>query len=138
LLASWFARVATLLVLAGLAPVALACYALPQTQPVAQLWWRALLGCLAVPLLQAVAFSSGVDLVLNPDHNLSGELGISVTDVVNLFMVLCLLVLTVRIPRLVARHVSQRGAASTAGVIVRAVLVQSLGRHLPGARRLIR
>ena len=36
LLVSWFARVAVLIVLAGIAPVALACYSLPQTQPPCQ------------------------------------------------------------------------------------------------------
>jgi hypothetical protein len=141
LLAGWFSRIATLLVLGALAPIALACYALPQTQPAAQLWWRALLVCLAVPLLQGIAFSAGVDLILDPAHSLSTQLGAPgpVIDMFNLFLVLCLLVTTVRIPRLVARYATQRGAAmSPVGLIVRTVLVQSVARRVPGARSLVR
>src|SRR5512139_3765162 len=69
LLVGWFTRIATLIVLAGLAPLALACHALPHTQAVAALWWRSLLGCLATPVLQAIFFSTGVDLLLDPEHN---------------------------------------------------------------------
>jgi hypothetical protein len=138
LLFAWMARVVTLLVLAGLAPVALACYALPQTEPAAVLWWRVLLGTLATPLLQAVAFSAGVDLLVNPDHNLPDLLGSPTNGVVNLFFVACLLGLTARIPRLVARYAGTRSQTSTAGLVVRAVIVQSVTRRVPGARRLVR
>ena len=141
LLASWFFRIAALLLIAGLAPVAMACYALPQTQPAAQLWWRALLGCLAVPLLQGATFAMGVDLILNPEHTLSTEFGAPrpLIDMFNLFLVLCLLVTTVRIPRLVAAYAGQRGpATSTAGLVIRAVLMQNVARRVPGARRLVR
>jgi hypothetical protein len=141
LFASWYFRIATLLLLGGLAPVAMACYVLPYTQPLAQLWWRALLGCLAVPLLQGSAFAMGVDLILNPEHTLSTELGAatSLIDMVNLFLVLCLLVTTVRIPRLVAAYAGQRGPAmSTAGLVIRSVIVQNLTRPVPGARRIVR
>jgi hypothetical protein len=140
LLMGWAGRVATLLFLAGLAPVAWACYALPQTQPAAQVWWRALIGCLAVPLLQGITFSVGVDLILDPDHNLSNELDApaAALDVLNLFLVLSVLVVTVRIPKLVARYVTQRSAMSPIGVVVRAVLVHAVARRVPGARRIVR
>jgi hypothetical protein len=139
LLFSWFARVATLLVLAGTAPIALACYALPHTQPVADLWWRALLGVLATPLLQGVAFSTGVDLLLDPSGNFAIAAGLPVgSDTLNLFLIACLLVVTVRIPRMVARYVAQGGRGmSTAGVLLRAVVIQTVTRHvpIPGLRR---
>ena len=140
LLMNWFFRIATLLVLAGLSPIALACYALPQTQPAAQLWWRSLLACLAVPLLQGVAFSSGIDLILNPAHTLPGVLGVagSGIEMFNLFLVLCLLMLTVRVPRLVARYAAQSPPMSTVGLVVRTVLVQAVARRVPGTRRLVR
>jgi hypothetical protein len=142
LLFTWFARIAALLVLAGTAPVALACYALPHTQPVAALWWRTLLEVLATPLLQGVAFSVGVDLLLDPNQNLAVSAGLPVgSDAVNLFLIACLLVITVRIPRLVARYLSTPGRGmTTAGVLVRAVLIQTVTRRLPipGARRLLR
>jgi hypothetical protein len=142
LLFSWFARIATLLVLAGLAPIALACYGLPHTQPVADLWWRVLLGTLATPLLQGVAFSAGVDLLLDPGHNLAVAAGLPVgSDAFNLFLIACLLMVTVRIPRLVARYTAQGGRGmTTAGVVLRAVVIQTVTRRIPvpGVRRLAR
>jgi hypothetical protein len=139
LLVGWFARIATLIVLAGIAPVALACYALPHTQAVAGLWWRSLLGCLATPLLQAIFFTTGVDLLLDPEHNAPILLGLpsgASTDVFNLFIAACLLMVTVRIPKLVGRYVTRGGQVSTAGVVLRAVVIQSITRrmHIPGRR----
>ncbi len=142
LLVGWFARVATLIVLAGIAPVALACHALPQTQAAAALWWRALLGCLATPVLQAIFFSTGVELLLDPDRNvqillLGAGPATASTDIFNLFIAACLLWVTVRIPKLVARYVTRGGQMSTAGVVLRAVVVQSITRRLriPTGRR---
>lgn len=133
LLVGWFVRVATLIVLAGIAPVALACYALPHTQAAAGLWWRSLLGCLATPLLQATFFSTGVNLLLDPRNNAPILLGLPAgasTDVFNLFIAACLLMVTVRIPKLVGRYVARGGQVSPAGVVLRAVVVQSITRHL--------
>jgi hypothetical protein len=141
LLVGWFGRIATLIILAGIAPVALACYALPQTQSAAALWWRSLLGCLATPVLQAIVFTTGVNLLLDPDHNVpigfldTGPITAN-TDVFNLFIVACLLGLTVRIPKMVGRYVTRGGQASTAGVVLRAVILQSITRsmRIPGRR----
>jgi hypothetical protein len=135
---AWFVRVAVLLIVAGTAPIALACYALPQTQPVAQLWWRTLLSALAIPVLQGVTFAAGVDMLLDPDHASPLILELSRSNVANLVMVACLLTVIVRIPRLMARYASHGGSMSTAGVLVRAVVIQSVGRRLPGAGRILR
>lgn len=139
LLVGWFARIATLIVLAGIAPVALACYALPQTQAAGGFWWRSLLGCLATPTLQAVFFTTGVDLLVDPEHNVPILLGLpggASTDVFNLFIAACLLLVTVRIPKLVGRYVTRGGQMSTAGVVLRAVIIQSVTRRVraPGHR----
>ena len=83
-----------------------------ETQPAAQLWWRSLLGCLSIPVLQAIFFSTGVDLLLSPDHNIpilllgAGAGPTPSTDVFNLFIAACLLWVTVRIPRLIGRYVT--------------------------------
>ena len=136
LLASWIVRIGVLIVLAAVAPVALACYCLPYTQPAAQLWWRTLLACLATPVLQAVSFSSGINLLLEPEGNLPVLIGLAPgtpsMDMFNLFVILCLLWLTVRIPRLMSRWVTRQGGqTSMAGVVLRAVVIQSATRRLP-------
>jgi hypothetical protein len=139
-------RMSTLLLLAGVAPVALACHGLPQTQQVAVVWWRALIGVLTTPVLQGIAFSVGVDLMLNPDHTLHGALGMTgmqaqAVAAMNLVLLTCLLLVTVRIPRLVARYVmAPCGSSGGIGVVIRAVLVQTLLRRIPvpGLRRLVR
>jgi hypothetical protein len=134
LLVGWFIRIAVLIVLAGIAPIALACYALPQTQAAAELWWRSLLGCLATPVLQAIFFTTGVDLLLSPDTNVPVLLGITPgtpsTDIFNLFITACLVWLAVRIPKLVSRYVTRSGQMNSAGVVLRAVVVQSITRRL--------
>ena len=136
LLASWIVRIGVLIVLAAIAPVALACYCLPYTQPAAALWWRTLLACLATPVLQAVSFTSGINLLLDPGGNLPVLIGLPPgtpsMDMFNLFVILCLLWLTVRIPKLMSRWVTRQGGqTSMAGVVLRAVVIQSATRRLP-------
>jgi hypothetical protein len=129
LLGGFLVRVAVLVVLAGVAPVALACYALPYTQPVAQLWWRSLLGCLAIPTLQAITFSTGVDLLISPGANLPTALGLPGSDVVTLLLVVVVLWTTLKIPGLVRRYVTRQSAGS-AGLVRRSVAMSTIVRRL--------
>ncbi|MBB2940520.1 hypothetical protein FB565_000224 [Actinoplanes lutulentus] len=135
LIVSWFGRVAVLIVLAGIAPAALACYGLPQTQAVVGLWWRALLGTLITPVLQALFFTEGVSLLIGPTFRVPEVLGADADDhdfeIANLFIAFCLLMLTIRIPKLVGRYVtSSGGGRNSASVLVRAVVMQSVTRSL--------
>ncbi|BCY07318.1 conjugal transfer protein TrbL family protein [Actinoplanes sp. L3-i22] len=127
---SWLFRVGVLLVLAGIASVALACYATPWTQGVADLWWRSLLGCLVTPTLQAVAFTAGIDLVLNPSANLPIVLGQPNSDVMNLLLVIVLLWVTIKIPSLMGKYVTQKGS-NIGGIVLRAVFIQGIARRVP-------
>lgn len=130
-------RIAVLIVLAAAAPLALACHALPQTEPVAHLWWRSLAGCLATPLLQALALQAGSWMLLDGRQQVLP--GWPMTTFMNLFVVVVLLWVTVKIPGLVRRFVSQGGRSPNfLGMIVRVVVVQQLTRALPGAGRLAR
>jgi small-conductance mechanosensitive channel len=52
-----------LVLLACLAPLALAAYALPQTDDLARLWWRAFTALLFVQVLQAALVAVAVGLV---------------------------------------------------------------------------
>ena len=60
----------TLIVLCGIAPLALACHATPFTDPVAQLWWRSMGGIVAVVVLQAVALHTSLSTFLDPRADL--------------------------------------------------------------------
>ncbi len=134
LVGGWLARVGVLVILAGVAPVALACYATPWTQGAAELWWRTLLGCLATPTLQAVTFSAGVNLLIDPTSNLPILLGLPGSDALNLMLAIVVLWTTVKIPGMVRRHVTRGGSSNTSGVLWRTVLIQGVTRHLPLGR----
>jgi hypothetical protein len=138
-------RVSVLLVLCAAAPFALACHALPQTDPVARLWWRSFFGCLAIPVLQSFTLQAGGWMLEDQSHMLPA-LGLPVDPFgfINLFIVMVLLWTTVKIPGLVRRYVTQSGRTPNfLGMIVRVVIVQQLTRGLsrgigPGAGRAAR
>jgi hypothetical protein len=133
LLLGWFTRIAVLIVLAGLAPVALACHGLPQTQPAAVLWWRTLGGCLIVPALQAVFLTVGAGLLTGPAPVIPQLLDFpdaSGMQVANLLIAVCLLMVAVRIPKLVGRYITHQQPSNPAAVLVRAVLLQTVTRRL--------
>ncbi|MEV6694902.1 conjugal transfer protein TrbL family protein [Micromonospora sp. NPDC051196] len=131
LVAGWLARIGLLVILAGIAPVALACYATPWTQGAATLWWRALLGCLATPAVQAVAFSAGINLLVDPESNLPILLGLPASDTLNLLLVVVVLWTTVKIPSLMHRFVTHQGRPpNITALILRTVAVQRMARGL--------
>ena len=131
LVTGWVVRVAVLVILAGLAPVALACYGLPWTQPTADLWWRSLLGCLGTAVLQAVAFSNGIQLLTDPDASIPVLIGLPSSDVLNLLLVTVVLWMTVKIPGMMRRYAMGRGSPNIGGVLLRAVVIQRITRRLP-------
>jgi hypothetical protein len=134
LVGTWLARIGVLVVLAGIAPVALACYATPWTQGAAELWWRSLLGCLATPTLQAVAFTAGINLLIDPEANLPILLGLPGSDAVNLMLVIVVLWVTIKIPGMMRRYSARSGSPNGAAVLLRAVVIQGVTRHLPLGR----
>ncbi|GGL93119.1 conjugal transfer protein TrbL family protein [Micromonospora yangpuensis] len=136
-------RFVALLVMTALAPLPLACHAVPALEGVARMWWRAYLGCLAVPVGQAFTLTTGQWLLLDPT-NLLPALGLS-TDpggLLNLFVVIVVLWTTARIPGLVGRWAGQRaGGPTVLGAVVRVAVVDQLARAVPGirtARRVLR
>jgi len=54
LLAIYVVRVALLVLLVAAAPLALVCHALPQTEGLARLWWRATIACFAAQIGQSL------------------------------------------------------------------------------------
>lgn len=136
------ARLAVLLVLTAVAPLALACHALPQTEPVAKLWWRSFGGCLIIPVLQAFTLQAGQWMLTDPEHMLP-PMRLPTGDplaVLNMFIVVVLLWTTARIPALVRRHVMQTGGSRTnvLGAVIRIAVVQQLARAVPGLRTAVK
>ncbi|MDG4760389.1 type IV secretion system protein [Micromonospora sp. WMMD710] len=134
-------RFATVLVLTAFAPLALACHALPQTDPIARLWWKAYAGTLAVPIVQGFTLYAGQWMLTDPD-NLLPVLGLPVDPggVINLFVVMVMLWTTLRVPAMMKSFVSTgngRGA-NMIGAAVRVVVVQQATRSIPGLGRGLR
>ncbi|MET7398021.1 hypothetical protein ABZS66_31475 [Dactylosporangium sp. NPDC005572] len=137
---SMITRFAVVLVLTAAAPLALACHALPQTDPVARMWWRAYVGTLAVPVVQGFTLYAGQWMLTDSSHMLFA-LGLPGDgSVTNLFVVMVMLWTTVKVPSLMGRLVSQGGGRqpNILGAVVRVVVVQQLSRAVPGLGRGIR
>ncbi|WP_431895482.1 hypothetical protein [Micromonospora haikouensis] len=134
-------RFVALLVMTAIAPLALACHALPQTDPFARLWWRSYTGCLAIPVAQAFFLTAGEQALLDPEAMLPVfGLPVDPGGTLNLLVVVVLLWTTVKIPTLMARWAGQsgRGTANMLGAVVRVVVVQQLSRAVPGLNTLRR
>ncbi|MEU5565550.1 conjugal transfer protein TrbL family protein [Micromonospora musae] len=132
-------RFAVVLVLTAAAPLALACHALPQTDPVARLWWRSYAGVLAVPVVQGFTLYAGHWMLTDPQHLLP-VLGLPVEPggVLNLFIVMVMLWTTVRVPALMRRYVAAGGSGrgvNAIGAAARVLVVQQVTRSVPGLGR---
>jgi len=93
----YIVRAALIVLLVCAAPLMLLCHALPQTDGLATLWWRALLAALGVQVAQALVLTAAVRVFLTPDGR--GALGLGMTGaLVDLLVVLCLLWILIRIP----------------------------------------
>lgn len=89
-------RAAIVVILVCAAPLLLLCHLFPQTEALAQLWWRAITAAFAIQVAQAIVLAAAVRVFF---ANTGASLGLSVTgSVVNLLLCLCLLVVLVRIP----------------------------------------
>ncbi|MEV1333963.1 hypothetical protein AB0J20_30820 [Micromonospora costi] len=140
---SLIVRFAIVLVLTAFAPLALACHALPHTDPVARLWWRSYTGVLAVPVVQGFTLYAGQWMLTDPQHLLP-VLGLPVEPggVLNLFVVMVMLWTTLRVPALMRRYVAApvnggRGV-NMLGAAVRVIVVQQVTRSIPGLSRGLR
>ncbi|MEV6931581.1 hypothetical protein AB0M46_44805 [Dactylosporangium sp. NPDC051485] len=137
---SMLGRFSAVLILTAVAPLALACHALPQTDPVAKLWWRSYGITLAIPIGQAMTLYAGNWLLTDGDTMLPVfGLPYEPGGMMNLFIVMVLLWTTVKIPGLMRRALSSGGQRPNfLGMIVRVVVVQQLTRAVPGIGRVVR
>src|SRR5262249_30171190 len=96
LVATWIVRVVLTIVLVVGAPVALACYALPQTDGVARLWCRGFAACLGVQAAQSLALVTALRGFFQTDR--SHVLTRPWPHRVDVVVAGCLLWLLIRIP----------------------------------------
>jgi hypothetical protein len=123
LLATYVVRLALVILLIVAAPICLVCHALPQTEGLAKLWWRAFAGTLAVQVAQSLVLITALRVFLASGG--PSNLGIASTGgLVDLLVSACLCWVLVKIPGWVSRVVfSRSGGHGGMGRIVRDVIV---------------
>jgi hypothetical protein len=96
---TYIIRMMALVLLAAVAPLALAGYTLPQTAWTARWWWRAFTAALAIPAAQALVLTAAVKVFFSP-----GWTGWkSNPQLINILITICLLYVIMRIPFWLAR-----------------------------------
>jgi len=127
----YIARVAMLILLVVAAPLALICHALPQTDGLAQLWWRSVLGVFAIQVGQSLVLVTALRVFFDSDHHALGfALGGSIVD---MLLCICLLWVLVKIPSWVGRWVrggQRRGGGVTGQIAKAAVLIKIVAAAL--------
>ena len=99
-------RVTVTMLLIVAAPLALIFHALPQTDGLARLWWRALAGMLAIQVAQSLVFATAVVVFSGEGGKVAPVLGLpGKKGIVALLLVVCLLYILARIPSWVSRAV---------------------------------
>ncbi len=107
-LATFVIRLALVVLLVVAAPMALVCHALPQTEGLARLWWRAFVGTLAVQVAQSLVLVTALRVFLASGG--PANLGIASTGgMVDLLVAACLCWVLVKIPTWVGRMVFSGG-----------------------------
>ncbi len=93
LVALYVGRDVVLLLATVLAPLALATYALPQTDEIARVWWRVYTSLLFVQVVQAVLVQIGLELLRHTDW-----LGGPLSDLTSALVLVTLLFLLFKLP----------------------------------------
>lgn len=136
----YVARLMVTVVLLAVAPLALACHALPQTEGIARWWWRAFAGVLVIQAAQALVLTAALRLFFT-EHWSVLVAGSAATpgnaagfDAVQL---ICVLYILVRIPFWIGRRVWSGGHSplrSAARYVVAAVVLRRITPALAGRR----
>ncbi|MFL6109893.1 MAG: hypothetical protein ACJ786_00850 [Catenulispora sp.] len=107
LLITYVVRVALAIILAVSAPLALSTLALPQTEGLARIWWRASVGTLAVQMGQSLTLIAGLQVLLDPGG--VNAIGLPTSGrFVDLLVFLALFWILIRIPVWVSRMIFGR------------------------------
>lgn len=125
LILTYLVRVSLTILLIVAAPLALACHALPQTEGLARLWWRAFAACLLTQVAQALTLITVVQVFLTP--NPSDVFGLVDVDLVGILVTLCLLWVLFRIPFWAFRAVYSPRASTVVRLARTVVIGRALG-----------
>ena len=92
-------RLMAVILLTAMAPLALACYALPQTAWAARWWWRAMTAVLVIPAIQALVLSAAVKVFFTTAwvNTLASQY------LLHMLITICLLYILMRIPWWIGR-----------------------------------
>ena len=92
-------RLMAVILLTAVAPLALACYALPQTAWAARWWWRAMTAVLVIPAAQALVLTAAVKVFFT-----TAWVNTSISQyLLHMLITICLLYILMRIPFWIAR-----------------------------------
>jgi hypothetical protein len=108
LVATYLVRAAVLIILTAGAPLAFACHALPQTEGLAKLWWRAILGFLATQVAQSLTLITCVQVFFDPQAHVILGLPVDAGTLTDLLLCLVLFFILIKIPTWVHRVVMGR------------------------------
>jgi hypothetical protein len=119
-------RLAITMVLIAAAPIALMFHALPMTEGIARLWWRGMVGMLAIQVCQALVFVTALQLLLAGDSAEVGQqwaIPPDKSDLIDLLLIIGLLMVMIRIPSWVARTIWQPAQPRMLGQLFRSLVV---------------
>jgi len=127
LLATYVIRVALLVLLVAAAPLALIGHALPQSEGLARLWWRAVAGLFAIQLGQSLVLIVALKVFFTPTG--TGTLGLSASGgLVDVLVAICLLWVLVRIPAWVSKAVFGAGRSGSLGKAFKVAVIYKAAR----------
>jgi hypothetical protein len=132
LVVTFLMRLCLLILLAVAAPLALACHALPHTEGLARLWWRAVIGTLGVQLAQALTLVMALRVILDPgaQTTLGFPTGGGFTD---LLVFIALFLILIKIPFWVGKSIF--GPSRLLGLAKTVATYQLMGAAGLGMRR---
>jgi hypothetical protein len=129
----YIARLMLTVVLIAMAPLALACHALPHTEGFARWWWRAFAGILLIQSAQALVLVAAARVFLTEQCAsvvLGGAGGPSTAAAFDAIQLLCLLYILIRIPFWIYRHVWSPSGRSPLRSAVRFVFAAAVLRRV--------
>jgi hypothetical protein len=130
-------RIAMLVLLIGVAPLALMCHATPQTEGLAYAWWRAIAACLGIQLGQAVIILATVRVFLTPDGPQVLGMPATTGGLLGVLVCLTMLWLLIKLPswmkHLILGPLARRHGRGLIGQIIHAVVMLKTLGALAGA-----